>query len=325
MNVETLRRRIRTITKKYGIYIIFVGLIVVCTLLSENFLTSKNILSVARQLSITAILAFAEMMLIISGSIDLSLGSVLALAGMFAVNAYLATGSYLIAFLVAMLVGFICCSISGFFVSRVKLPAFVATLGMDFMARGAVYIYTGGQPVYNIGEFGKASSGYFLGLPIPVIIMLVIGVIAYIILSKTTFGRNLYAVGGNAEAAGASGIHVANTKLKAYMIAGILAGIAGALQMARLNSGLPDTGVGYQGDGIASAVIGGTSFTGGIGTAQGTLVGAFTIGILGNILNLTGVQSYVQQFVKGAIIVAAVAIDLTSKNRRIKKIAHTDA
>ena len=307
-----------TLMKKYGNYLIFIILIIVCSMLSPAFLTVKNVTSVLRQISITGILAFAEMLLIISGYIDLSLGAVVAFSGMVSVNAYLSTGSYLMTFLTAITVAVICCSCSGFLVAKIKLPAFIATMAMDSIARGACYMYTNGQPIYKIGDYGKISSGYIGPVPIPVVFLMVIAVIVWILLSKTTFGRNIYAIGGNQDAANASGINVKRTTILVYAVAGILTGVAAVLQIARVNSGLPDTAMNYHGDAIASTVIGGTSFTGGIGTAPGTFIGSVIMGIISNILNLTGVQSYVQNVVKGLIIIGAVAMDLISKNRRIR-------
>ena len=205
-----------TLMKKYGNYLIFIILIIVCSMLSPAFLTVKNVTSVLRQISITGILAFAEMLLIISGYIDLSLGAVVAFSGMVSVNAYLSTGSYLMTFLTAITVAVICCSCSGFLVAKIKLPAFIATMAMDSIARGACYMYTNGQPIYKIGDYGKISSGYIGPVPIPVVFLMVIAVIVWILLSKTTFGRNIYAIGGNQDAANASGINVKRTTILVY-------------------------------------------------------------------------------------------------------------
>lgn len=321
---EKRKQSISSIINHYGIYLIFVLLVLVSSIISPRFLTAKNIISVARQISITAILAFGETLLIISGVIDLSMGAVLALGGIVGVNVFLATGSYPAAVLASCGVAVLCGFSNGIMVTKLRLPAFIATMAMDTMARGAVYLYTNGSPIYQIGDLGKLSSGYLGIIPIPVVFMVMIGAVCFVLLRYTTFGRSLYASGGNAEAAQASGINVGRTRRIAYIISGIFVGAAGILQMARLNSGLPDTGEGYHGDAIASAVIGGTSFTGGVGSAVGTLVGAFIIGIISNILNLSGVQSYVQQIVKGGIIVVAVSFDLMGKDRKIKKIKKTE-
>lgn len=318
MNTKA-KSMIGKITRKYGIYLVFFAFVIICSFLHRAFLSYKNIANVLRQASVYGILAFGESLVIISGSIDLSLGSVLALTGMVSVNAYLSTGSFLAAFLVAIIIGACCCGISGVLVSKVKLPPFVATLAMDNIARGAVFLYSGGRPIYDIGDIGKLSSNYFLKIPIPVYFLVAICIFTSVLLSKTTLGRNIYAVGGNAEAANAAGISVARSKILAYILCGIFAGIAGLLQMARINSALPDTGDGYHGDAIAAAVIGGISMSGGNGNAIGTFVGALIIAMISNILNLMGIQSYWQLVFKGIIIIAAVSFDIINKNRKIKK------
>lgn len=308
------------LTRRYGIYFVLLLFIIFSSLINPYFMKYNNIISVARQISITGILALGQTLLIISGLIDLSMGSVMALSGMVSINVFLSTGSYVLAFLVSIVIAAIAGVLNGVLITKIKIPAFIATMSMDFIARGSVYLYTDGKPIYQIGTLGKVSSGYFGFIPIPVIFLLTMAVITWFILSYTILGRSIYAVGGNAQAAQVSGINVDKTRITAYIISGIFVGIAGVLQMGRLNSGLPDTAIGYHGDAIASTVIGGTSFTGGIGTAPGTLAGTFIIGIISNILNLEGVQSYVQQIVKGGIILFAVGIDLVNKNRQIKVI-----
>nr|WP_162990918.1 ABC transporter permease [Maliibacterium massiliense] len=320
MNNKKMNAVLHKIINQYGIYLIFILLLVVSAIISPRFFTAKNIISVLRQIAVTAILSFGITLLIISGMIDLSMGAVVALSGMIGINAFLLTNSFFVAFLVACAVAVACGYINGTLITRLRLPAFIATMAMDTIARGSVYLYTGGSPIYQIGGMGAVSTSSVGIVPVPVIIMLVIGVITFVILRYTRFGRSLYASGGNAEAAEASGINVGRTRRTAFIISGIFVGIAAILQMARLNSGLPDTAEGYHADAIASAVIGGTSFTGGIGTAQGTLVGAFIIGIIGNILNLVGVQSYVQQIVKGIIIIVAVSFDLMGKARKVRRV-----
>lgn len=321
MSTGLLKEKLHGIFKTYGIYIIFILLMIVGAFLSPVFLTSKNLLNVLRQLSVIGILAFAEMLLIISGNIDLSLGAVVAFSGMVSVTAYLATGSFVITLITAMAVSAACCMASGILVAVFKLPSFIATLAMDYIARGFCYMYTGGQPTYDIKGYGNISSGFLGSIPIPVIFLLIIALICWIISSKTTLGRDIYAIGGNMDAANASGINVKKTIIKTFLIAGLLTGIAAVLQIARVNSGLPDTAQNYHGDAIASAVIGGTSFTGGIGSVPGVFVGAIIMGMISNILNLVGVQSYIQMVVKGVIIIAAIAFDLKGKNMKVSQKA----
>lgn len=313
-----MNSKMNNLMRRFGIYIILVVLMIAGALLNPVFLTPKNLLSVLRQLSIIGVLAFAEMVLIISGNIDLSLGSVVALSGMISVNVYLSTGSYVLTFVAAIVVALLVCTSSGFLVAKLKLPAFIATLAMNYIARGLCYIYTNGQPIYDIGDYGKISSGFLGPIPIPIIFLVAVAFICWLIISRTTLGRDIYAIGGNSSAANASGISVPRTIIKSFMIAGIFTGIAAVLQFARVNSGLPDTATGYDGDAIAAAVVGGTSFTGGVGTVPGVFAGALIMGMISNILNLAGVQSYVQMVVKGLIIILALSIDMASKNRKIK-------
>ncbi|MCI8842661.1 MAG: ABC transporter permease [Oscillospiraceae bacterium] len=320
MEKKRIGSRVGTLINHYGIYLMFVVLIAASTIISPRFMTYKNLISVSKQISVTAVMSFGMTLLIISGQIDLSMGSTIALSGMVSINAFLATGSYFVAFLVACAVAVLVGYINGHLITTLRLPGFIATMSMDTIARGAVYLYTKGSPIYQIGDYGQVSTTYVGIFPLPVIIMVVVGIICHIILRYTRFGRSLYACGGNIDAAEASGINVGRTKRMAFVVSGLFVGIAAVLQMARLNSGLPDTAEGYHADAIAAAVIGGTSFTGGTGTAIGTIVGAFIIGIISNILNLCGVQSYVQQIVKGTIIVVAVSFDLLGKARKIRKI-----
>ncbi|MDD2957347.1 MAG: ABC transporter permease [Lachnospiraceae bacterium] len=319
MDKKAWKQRMDTISRKYGIFVVFIVLIILGTATTGSFLTAKNITNVLRQIAVTGVLALAEMLLIISGNIDLSLGSVIALSGMFSVSAYLATGSLLVAFVVAIVISIFICSISGIFVAKIKLPSFIATMAMDYIARGLCYLYTGGQATYEIGDYGKISTTYVAGIPLPIFFFLGCAVICWIILNRLPLGRNIYAIGGNSDAAKASGINVNMTTIKTFAMAGLLTGIATVLQIARVNSAIPNTAENYHGDAIAAAVIGGTSFTGGIGTVTGCLVGACIMGFLGNWLNLIGLGSYFQMVTKGCIILMALSIDMLGKNKRIKK------
>ena len=307
------------LTRRYGIFVIFIILLIVGSIISPYFIRVKNVTNVLRQISVTGILALAEMILIISGQIDLSLGSVVALSGMFSVSAYLATGVLAIGVIVAILVSVCCLSISGVLVAKINLPAFIATMAMDYIARGICYIYTGGQATYEIGNYSVISTSYIGPVPLPVYIFFGFAIIIAIIMNRTTIGRDIFAVGGNNAAANASGINVSTTIIKTFAIAGVLTGVAAVLQIARVNSAIPDTAMNYHGDAIASAIIGGTSFSGGVGTVFGCLVGSAIMGFLTNLLNLVGLDSYIQMVTKGAIIIGALAVDLSGKNKKIKR------
>lgn len=304
------------ITGKYSIYLVLVAMFVLSTIISPVFFSGKNFANISRQISITTIIAFGETLLIIAGLIDLSAGSVLALAGLLSVASYKATGSLMLAMLVGILIGILCNAINGVVVTKFNTPPFIATLAMMTIARGAALLYTNGQNIYQLGNYVVWGQSSVFFIPTPVVFMIGITVITWYLLNHTRFGRYLYAVGGNQEAARASGINLKRTKMNAYLINGFFVGLAGVLFMSRVNAGLPNAGGGFEFEAMTSAIIGGTSFSGGVGTAAGTLVGAFIMGLLSNIMNLLGVQSYLQQIIKGVIIVLAVMYDIYSKTKR---------
>lgn len=305
--------------QRYSIFIVLVVMFLACSLLSPYFLSGNNLMNVARQLCVGILLAYAEMILIVSGFLDLSIGSVLALAGVLAVSTYKGTQSMLLALLVAFLVGIACNLVNAVFVAHFDVPAFIATLGMQQVARGIALYYTGGANILQLGKFVKLGQGMIGPVPVPVLIVVVITVIVWYVFNHTSYGRSLYAIGGNRKAAEASGINAKKSIYISYMICGVLAGLAGAIFMARNNSGIPNGAVGYEMTGLTAAIVGGTSFSGGVGTVMGTVAGAFIIGFLENIMNLIGVNSYIQSIIEGAIIVFAVAFDIRSKNRKTSK------
>ena len=219
-----------------------------------------------------------------------------------------------------VLTGIICNLINVVMISTFKAPPFIATLSMMTMARGLALLFTKGQNILQLGDYVILGQGSIGVIPIPVIFLAAIAVLTWYILNHTRFGRSLYAVGGNEEAAIASGINVHKVKYLAFVINGIFVGLAGVLFMSRVNAGLPNGAINYEFTALTAAIIGGTSFSGGIGTAGGTLAGAFIVGFLDNIMNLTNVDSYVQQIIRGAIIAFAVIYDIRSKNKRTKSM-----
>ena len=304
---------------KYSIYFILLIMIIVSSFLNSNFLTFANFSNISSQLAVTTILACGATMLIISGMIDLSCGSVLALAGVLSVASYKATNNMILAILVAIVIGVICNLINGIMITRFKVPPFIATLAMLTMARGAALKYTAGQNIYQIGDYTILGQGTLPGgIPISVLFLILFVVITWYILTHKKLGRALYAIGGNEEAAIASGINVNRSKIEVFIINGIFVGFAGVLFMSRNNVGLPNGAVSYELKALTAAVIGGTSFSGGLGTAQGTIAGAFIVGFLVYIMTLIGVDSYIQQIIRGAIIAIAVIYDLYSKNKTLK-------
>jgi inositol transport system permease protein len=308
-----------SIKQKYSIFMVLLTLFVICSLSNPNFLSINNLSNISRQLSVTTILAFGETILIISGMIDLSAGSVVALSGILAVASFKATESLLLSLAVGVSVGVACNMINAMMITNFKVPPFIATLAMQTMARGVALLYTKGQNILRLGDFVRFGQGSIAGIPTPIIFMTCIFGITWYTLRHTRFGRSIYAIGGNEEASVASGINVVLVKYKAFLFNGVLVGIAGVLFMSRVNAGLPNGAINFEFQALTAAIIGGTSFSGGIGTAAGTLAGAFIVGFLDNIMNLTGVDSYVQQIVRGAIIALAVIYDIWAKGRRRAK------
>jgi inositol transport system permease protein len=307
-------------SNQYSIFIILVAMIVVSSFLSPAFLSVHNFANISRQISITTILAFGETLLIIGGMLDLSCGSVMALAGLMAVLTYKATGVGVLAMGAGVATGVLANYVNGTLVTFFRLPPFIATLAMLTSTRGVALLLTRGQPVYQLGGFVIWGQGAVFGVPTPVVFVILVTILTWYILKHTRLGRYIFAVGGNQEAARASGVNIDRVKLMTYLINGAFVGLAGGLYMSRVNAGLPDAGVGFELDALTSSIIGGVSFSGGVGTATGTLAGAFIVGFLGNIMNLLGIQSYVQQVIKGGIIALAVAYDIMSKNRRTRKV-----
>lgn len=300
----------------FSIYFVLLALFLVSMLANENFATVGNLSNISRQIAVGTILAFGQTILIISGMLDLSSGSVLALAGVLSVDAYTHTGSLMLAFIVGIAVAVACNILNGLMVTTFKTPPFIATLAMMAMARGAALLYTNGQNIYQIERYVVFGQESFLGLPNPVWFLIITLILTWYLLRHTTFGRSVYAIGGNEEAAVASGIRVNRIKMKAYIINGIFVGLAGIIFMSRVNGGLPNGAIGYEFKALTAAVIGGTSFSGGVGTASGTLAGAFIVGFLDNIMVLVGVNSYLQQIIRGAIIALAVIYDIYFKTTR---------
>lgn len=319
MNTKIMNKLWVSVKTKYSIYFVLLALFIVCWLANENFVSVGNLQNISTQISVGTILAFGQTILIISGMLDLSSASVLALAGVLSVSTYSNTGSLTLAFAVAIVAGVGCNVINGLMVTKFKTPPFIATLAMMAMARGAALLYTNGQNIYQIGDYVKFGQGKILGIPTPMIFLVGVLIVTWYLLRHTVFGRSIYAIGGNEEAANASGINVNKIKMRAFIINGIFVGIAGVLFMSRVNGGMPNGAIGYEFKALTAAVIGGTSFTGGIGTAAGTLAGAFIVGFLDNIMVLVGVNSYLQQIVRGAIIALAVMYDIWAKTMRRKR------
>ena len=290
------------------------------------FLSVNNGLTVLLQTSVIALLGIGMTMVIITGGIDLSVGSVLALAGTATGMLVKAGVPVSVAMVCGVGVGALCGLANGLVITKLRITPFVATLGMMLIARGTALQLTGAAPISQLGEaFGWLGNGalwrtveklpnglskvIFPGIPYPAILLLFVVIAASFLLRRRTLGRHIYATGSNEEAARLSGVNVDRVKIAAYVMSGALAGLAGNVLMSRLVTAQPNEGVAYELDAIASAVIGGASLMGGVGTITGTLIGAFIIGVLRNGLNMAGVSSFIQQIVIGFVVILAVYVD----------------
>jgi inositol transport system permease protein len=322
------RERLGAFLRKYLIVFIFLGMCVLLAVFSpqNSFLKPQNLINVVRQISVIGLLALGVMVCIIALGIDLSLGSVLGLSAVVTASLVQQIGwkealypgltlAPIVAVLAGVGVGLLLGAVNGSLIAAFRIPPFIATLGMMTIARGLAYIYSNGRPVSTLTpEFLFIGGGSLLGIPFPIIIFGVVIVVTHLMLNNTRFGRQVYAIGGNETAARVSGVNIGRTKILIYMFSGLMAGLGGVVLTARVQSATPALGIGYELDAIAAAVIGGTSFAGGIGTVWGTVVGALIIGVMNNGLDLLNVSPFYQQVVKGVIIIVAIIID-ERKNR----------
>ena len=287
-------------------------IVIVITILNPSFMTTDNVLNILRQVSISALIAFGMTFVILTGGIDLSVGSTLALTGAVAATMLASGIDPVLTILAALLLGAVLGAVNGVIIAKGKVAPFIATLATMTIYRGLTLVYTDGRPVSDLGNeitFQMLGKGYFFGIPVPVCTMILAFIVLYVIMHKTTFGRRVYAVGGNEAASKLSGINVDRIKIAVYSLTGMLAALSALILTSRLNSAQPTAGTSYELDAIAAVVLGGTSLTGGKGWIFGTLVGALIIGVLNNGLNLIGVSSFFQQVVKGIVILIAVLID----------------
>jgi ribose/xylose/arabinose/galactoside ABC-type transport system permease subunit len=303
--------------RRFGTLIGLVVLGAVLSALTPYFLTVSNLLNIAEQTSINAIVAVGMTFVILSGGIDLSVGSIVALSGVVLGLALRDGQPAVLAVPLALSTGTICGLMNGILIDRGGLPPFIVTLGMMSIARGAALVITEGRPVSGFDEAFRSIATARIGfVPGPVLITAAGYLTAHFVLTRTTFGRYVYAIGGNEEAARLSGVRIHLHKPSIYAVSGLTSAVAAVILTARLNSAQPIAGMMYELDAIAATVIGGTSLMGGEGTLAGTLVGALIMGVLRNGLNLLGVSSFLQQIVIGGVIVGAVLVDTVLKRHR---------
>ena len=305
------------ILKKYGIFLVLLVIILILSIVSPVFFSTRNLLNIFRQISVIGIIAVGMTFVIVTAGIDLSVGSLTALSAVIGTLVMKKMGGIEAAWWVVpigFVAGMLSCglvgAVGGFIVARFKVAPFITTLGIMMIARGLAFMITGGFSIYQVPEalpwLGQGSS---LGMPNTVILLILVYLAAHIFMSHTPMGRYIYAVGGNKEAARLSGVPVGCVLIFVYVVSSLAAGLGGCVQASQLNTGTPNMGVMYELYVIAAVVVGGTSLSGGSGKILGTLIGAFIISVIQNGMNLLGIESYTQQVVLGSVIVAAVLLD----------------
>ena len=302
--------------KKYGTVVSLMILVAIVTILNPRFFTMYNILNIFKQVSINGLIAFGMTFVILTGGIDLSVGATLGLSGVI-LGWMISSGTpEYIAIGVTLVFGAVLGGMNGVLVSKVKLQPFIATLATMTMFRGITMIVSDGIPFMGLTKNAPIldyfSQGKFLTVPFPMIVFIIVLVVLFVILHNTVFGRGVYAVGGNEEAARLSSIPITKIKTLVYTISGLMSALAGIILTSRLSSSQPTAGMGFELDAIAAVVIGGTSLSGGKGRIFGTFLGALIIGVLNNGLNIIGISAFYQQFIKGLVILFAVILDRKS-------------
>jgi ribose transport system permease protein len=307
--------------REAGILFALIGIWAVTAILNRRFFNPYNLQVLSRQIAVFGLIAIGETLVILTGGIDLSPGSVIALTSVltafFLSHGLGIAGAIVLTILIAVMIGWW----HGIFITKLKVPPFIITLGTFAIARGLATVITKGWPVINIPEsFSFIWGGMLLGfIPFPVFILIIISGFSIFLLGRTVYGRHIYAVGGNIEAARLSGINVDNTRILAYVLSTVMAGIVGILLTARLKQGNPNVGLTYEMYAIAASVIGGTSLFGGVGTVVGALIGAGILTAVWNSLVLLKVSSYWHEVILGFIIVISVTIDVLREKTKTKR------
>ena len=311
MVTQLLRKRLsRESIQMLSVFSGLLLLMIFFSFSSKYFFTKNNLLTVCLQTSIIVIIAIGQTYVIITSGIDLSIGSNIALAGITTSMALISGLPIPIAIVIGLLSGTLVGALNGIVIVYGKLPPFIVTLGTMSIVRGVALVLTGGIPISGLPKaFKFIGSGKLLGIPVAALIMLVLVLIFGFILSKTRLGRYIYATGSNYDATKLSGVNTNIVLISVYIVSGFLASCAGVILAARIASGQPTAGTGYELDAVASSVIGGTSLLGGEGIVSGTAIGAFVIGVLRNGLNLLNISAFWQQIVIGCVIIGAVFID----------------
>ncbi len=321
--VQEAPKRVGVALDKFITFAAVVALFIIFSILAKNFFTARSILSLLLQTSAVTIMGIGVTFAIITGGIDLSIGSVIALSGTVAVMVAIAGVPIWLSMIIGLLVGALTGFLNALMITRLKLPPFIATLGMMMVARGVALTITNANAWPAPDGFGTLGNGAifrtgpkFPGISYPVLIMIAVALLCHFILAKTRIGRYTYAVGSNEEAARLSGINVDQVKVVAYILCGLLSGLVGIILASRMVTSQPNSASGYELNAIAAAVIGGTSLMGGVGTVAGTVIGSFIIGILSVGLTMAGANYFMQQIVIGLVVILAVTIDQLKLRRK---------
>lgn len=313
---EPTHRTVQALLLRWSNVIALLLLVALASAISPYFLNTTNILNVLRGATMVGIVSIGMTIVILSRGIDLSVGSLLAVAG--AATASLASYGIVTAALVGVTLAMLLGVVNGLIITKLRLQPFIATMAMLIFARGLVYIHTNGSNIVVHGAspwFTWLGSGYIGPIPVPIVVFVLVWIGAWYLLRHTQFGRHVYAVGANEEAARLYGINVDLVKIKVYALSGLLAGLAGVIMVSRLTVAESNAGQLFELDAIAATLIGGTTFDGGVGGVGGTILGVLILALLGNILNLAGVSPFVQMLVQGAIIVIAVVVSELRQRR----------
>lgn len=319
MNIKKRFGLLKNSSRQFGILLVIILMILVFSLCSDVFFTYSNFISILQQASIKGVMAVGMTLIIISGGIDLSVGAITGLSSIVAatlMTKYSGDHMIFVALFVALLIGIACGLLNGCLIAFFDLQPFLVTMGTLRLFRGIDYIYSGALPVRNFPQkFLRFMNSTNSTVPVPVIILIVIAIIAFLGIKYSRYGRYIFAVGGNEEATRLSGVSVRKVKIMTYVLAAVVAVIAGFIYMGRLAAADPNMGDGYELDAIAAAAIGGASMSGGKGGIIGSLMGAFMLAMLANGLTLLNVQSFYQTAATGVIIIVAILIDKFSNNK----------
>ena len=313
--IQSRNSMLRRSFKQYGgIFLALVTLCVIFSVANPRFMSVANFTNILQQVAVIAICAFGMTWVILLGEIDLSVGSMIAVAGMVGAQCFAFGTGFVPAVVLTLAAGALMGLFNGALIAKLMLPSFIVTVATMGIYRGMVSLPTNGAPAMILNETWTAiGAGAFLGVPIIIWIVVILFLFNHILLSKTTFGRRAYLIGGNKEAAAYSGIKVDRMKISIFMLSGIMAAISGILLSSRLLSAQTNAGMSYELDAIAAAVLGGTSLAGGVGTMIGTIIGALIIGVMNNGMNMMSVPYFYQLIVKGLVILIAVWLDVRSK------------